>query len=133
MRQAQAVLLPAAALTLLVPWPPSGNDYWRHVVINGQARVVLSRRAHEYRRAVAGAVAACGRRFGADRLAVTATYRPPDLRPRDLDNAWKQLGDALARAGLFADDSQVDRLVLERGDPDRPAGSVVVRVEQIGS
>jgi len=56
---------------------------------------------------------------------------PPDRRRRDLDNLLKSVLDALEHAGVYADDSQVDLLVVRRCEVDRPHGHVEVRVEHL--
>jgi crossover junction endodeoxyribonuclease RusA len=50
-----------------------------------------------------------------ERLSVTITANPPDLRKRDLDNLLKQTLDALQHAGIFKDDSQIDQILIRRG------------------
>jgi len=54
---------------------------------------------------------------------------PPDGRRRDLDNLQKALCDALQHAGVYADDSQIDRLDVQRG-PVVPGGKVIVQVTE---
>lgn len=50
------------------------------------------------------------------RLAVSIRVYPPDKRRRDLDNLMKCLIDALQHAGMYQDDSQIDRLLVTRED-----------------
>lgn len=52
--------------------------------------------------------------FGDARLFVTMLLYEKDKRIRDIDNTAKPTLDALVQAGLFNDDSQVDRLLIER-------------------
>jgi Holliday junction resolvase RusA-like endonuclease len=40
---------------------------------------------------------------------------PPDARRRDIDNYNKALFDALTHAGIWEDDSQVQRMLVEWG------------------
>jgi len=50
-------------------------------------------------------------------LEVHITLCPPDRRRRDEDNfAGKALFDALTKAGVWLDDSQIRRKVVEWGD-----------------
>lgn len=106
-------------LTISLPFPPSGNRYWRHVP--NLHRPILSREALAYRAAVAQVIP---RQIGGTRLKgplrVTARFHPPDQRARDLDNHWKQVGDALQHAGLYDDDSQIRDLRLMWGAAQRP-------------
>jgi crossover junction endodeoxyribonuclease RusA len=97
------------------------------------ARTVLSREGRRYRERVCAALAAspAGRARRIDgRVEVWVTVCPPDHRRRDLDNVQKALLDALARAGAYRDDSQIDRLVVERG-PVIPGGKVLVELTQL--
>jgi crossover junction endodeoxyribonuclease RusA len=105
------------------------NHIWRRV---GE-RTVISREGRRYRRDVCAALAAMsGRRTARmeGRLAVSVTVCPPDHRRRDLDNVQKALLDALAKGGVYRDDSQIDRLEVERG-PVTPGGKVLVEIREI--
>ena len=94
------------------------------------SRTVLSREGRRYRASVCAALA--GRRLVRmnGRLEVRVTVCPPDNRRRDLDNVQKALLDALARGGAYRDDSQIDRLVVERGSVT-PGGKVLVEITQL--
>ncbi|SUB72176.1 Crossover junction endodeoxyribonuclease rusA [Pluralibacter gergoviae] len=65
-------------------------------------------------------------------VSVIVTLYPPDRRRRDLDNFNKALFDALTRAGIWQDDSQIKRLLLEWG-PIIPKGQVVVAISTFGA
>lgn len=101
-----------------LPWPPSVNHYWRHV----RGATLISREGRAYRTAVLAAWLQAGRPRVDGRLALTITAHAPDRRRRDLDNIAKAPLDALAKAGVYADDSQIDHLAITRGgvDPIRP-------------
>lgn len=64
------------------------------------------------------------------RLAVTVQVRAPDRRSRDLDNLGKCLLDALTKAGVWQDDSQIDRLTFIRSEPIK-GGACIVSIETI--
>lgn len=64
------------------------------------------------------------------RLRVDVLVYPPDRRKRDLDNLGKALLDALTKARVWADDSQIDVLTFSRKTIHR-GGVVVVRIEVI--
>jgi crossover junction endodeoxyribonuclease RusA len=59
-------------------------------------------------------------------LAVEVKLHPPDRRRRDLDNLLKALLDALQHAGVYADDSLIDRLSVEKGEVAVGGKAVVV-------
>ena len=114
-------------IRLTLAYPPSVNTIWRRV----GSRTLLSAEGRAYRQTVADAVMLAGvrRGFTSDqRLRVTLLACPPDRRRRDLDNLPKALFDALTHAGVWADDSQVDSLTINRMEPVR-GGSVLVTVE----
>ena len=101
-------------MTLTLPWPPSTNHTWR----KGKGRVFLSAQTRTYRAAVASIVMASRMArpiIGA--IEVRVTLCPPDKRRRDEDNfAGKALFDAMTKAGVWSDDSQIRRKVVEWGD-----------------
>jgi crossover junction endodeoxyribonuclease RusA len=113
-------------LSLRLPYPPSVNHIWRRV----GPRTVISREGRRYRTDVCAALAAMRVARMDGRLAVRVTVCPPDNRRRDLDNVQKALLDALAKGGAYGDDSQIDRLEVDRG-PVVSGGMVEVQVREI--
>lgn len=116
-------------MEITLPWPPSVNHYWRHV----GHRTLLSKKGREYRKAVAinvllvtNALEGCREPLVGD-VEVSIVAHPPDKRRRDLDNLPKAILDALEHAGVFEDDNQVARLVIERGAM-WPGGEVRVTI-----
>jgi crossover junction endodeoxyribonuclease RusA len=59
--------------------------------------------------------------------AVEILLYPPDNRRRDIDNYTKGLFDALTHAGVWEDDSQVKRMLVEWG-PVVPKGKVEITI-----
>ena len=106
------------ALKYRLPWPPSVNHYWRHVVINGRPRTLLSKEGRAYKLAAADAVRQQRRGPSAPlsgRLAIAVTLFPPDRRSYDLDNRLKAVLDSLTTAGVWEDDRYVKIIHLEEG------------------
>ena len=101
-------------MTLILPWPPSTNKTWRR----SGARIHVSTKTKTFRMAVASIVMASRMaRPITGALEVRVTLCPPDLRRRDEDNfAGKSLFDAMTKAGVWLDDSQIRRKVVEWGD-----------------
>ncbi|MFN7022697.1 MAG: RusA family crossover junction endodeoxyribonuclease, partial [Phycisphaerales bacterium] len=102
----------------------------RIVVTLNNESMVLSREGRRYRARVCAALEVMRVVRLDGRLEVRVTVCPPDNRRRDLDNVQKALLDALAKGGAYRDDSQIDRLVVERG-PVTPGGKVLVAIEPI--
>jgi crossover junction endodeoxyribonuclease RusA len=63
------------------------------------------------------------------RLSVSILAYPPDRRKRDLDNVLKSLLDALMHAGVYSDDSQIDKLTISRNKP--LDGRVIVSIDTL--
>jgi crossover junction endodeoxyribonuclease RusA len=113
--------------TIELPWPPSVNTYWRHV----GARMLISKPGRQYRQSVELAVLiAGGRRNLLGRLSLQIAATPPDNRRRDLDNVLKAPLDALAKSGVYEDDSQIDELVIRRLKPSKP-GRLVIEIREL--
>ena len=55
-------------------------------------------------------------KLGTARLQMTVTLHPRDKRKQDIDNRIKALWDALADAGVFDNDEQIDVLLVQRGE-----------------
>ena len=117
-------------LVLDLPWPPSVNHYWVQFVAGKRVVVTIGKAGRQYREAVAKIAKDMDVDVVHGRLSVEVRARMPDSRRRDLDNVQKALLDALAKGGAYRDDSQIDRLVVERG-PVMPGGKVLVEITQI--
>src|SRR5210317_342600 len=113
--------------TLTLPFPPSVNGYWRN--ING--RTLISAKGRAYKKAVARlAQWNYAAKQLQNRLEVLVILHPPDRRKRDIDNSMKALLDSMQAAGVYLDDSQIDRLVIERGEIKK-GGAAIVTIKEI--
>jgi len=103
------------------------NSYWCK-----RGRITfISKEGRAFRTNVEAALIEHRGMFGEKRLFISVTAFPPDRRARDLDNLLKPLLDAMQHARLFDDDSQVDRLLIERGNVIGKPGQLQVTVEEI--
>lgn len=118
---------PPLDIVLVLPYPPSVNDYWHH---DRRGHTYLAANGRAYRTDVLAAVLSGGRYRITGRLDVEVVLHPPDRRRRDLDNAMKSLLDSIQHAGVYEDDSQIDRLEIRRGDVVK-GGKCLVRVKAI--
>lgn len=117
------------AVIITLPYPPTGNHAVKHT---RQGRHYVTSEAKSYYETVTYLVRcanACAMLDGD--LTVECDIYPPDRRRRDMDNAWKVLSDACTKAGVWLDDTQINRLVLERQEPVKD-GRVLLRVLQSG-
>jgi len=103
---------PPVYCRLELPYPPSVNHYWRSY--NG--RHCISQEGIAYRKRVSWMVLEQLRKYPKydSRLAVNILAFPPDKRIRDIDNLLKSPLDALGKAGVYRDDSQIDDLRIRR-------------------
>lgn len=120
-------------LTLVLPFPPSVNHYWRHVIMGKYVRTLISAAGREFKLNVTQALQ---NQLGAKIVPILCDCRlyvslhAPDRRRRDVDNYAKALLDSLTDAGVWADDSQIRDLRLVWGDV-LPGGKAVVTIRQL--
>ncbi|BFJ68515.1 MULTISPECIES: RusA family crossover junction endodeoxyribonuclease [Salmonella] len=118
-------------MKLTLPFPPSVNTYWRAPNKGSlKGRHMVSASGRKYQSEACAAVIEQLRRLPKPSTAPAAVeiiLYPPDKRIRDLDNYNKALFDALTHAGVWEDDSQVKRMLLEWG-PVFPKGKVEITI-----
>lgn len=96
---------------LILPYPPSNNQYYRH----SRGRNYISEKGKQYAKAVNDIIQSQDLALKLPvSLSVTIYAAPPDKRIRDLDNLSKGVLDALTKAGFWLDDSQIDKLTINR-------------------
>lgn len=106
----------APRISVSLPWPPSTNRIWRSLRSGPlSGRVLLSAEGREYLSA-ASAIAARANRRVQGRVGVVVKLHPPNRRRFDIDNRAKILLDAMTKGGCWDDDSQIDVLIIERGE-----------------
>ena len=110
-------------LVLNLPLPPSVNHYWgthghrRYVSKTG---VLFKEQVSDY------VIEYRVPKLGAARLEMKVVLFPKDRRKQDIDNRIKALWDALADAGVFDNDEQIDVLMVERGEIKKGGGCLVI-------
>lgn len=117
-------------MRIILPWPPSVN----HAFATVGRRRVLSQAGRDYRDSVAKRVLMdhWQNAFGLhDEITAKIAVHPPDKRRRDLDNLLKSVLDALQKAGVYPDDSQIVNLSIEKGAVDYPLGSIEVELAAV--
>lgn len=110
----------------VLPYPPSANNYWRSIVVHGRGRVVVSKQAKDFKKAVSAALAGISPVSGP--VALTATFYRPRKRG-DLDNLLKVTCDAL-KGIAYHDDEQICQITAYRKE-DKENPRVELSVQQI--
>lgn len=113
-------------LKTTLPWPPSANRYWRYW--NG--RIIINREARDYKKHVQYLSCLWPVKRIHGRIDLKLDIHPPDKRKRDLDNLLKITIDALESTGIFEDDSQIDRILVERKEVIKD-GQITVKIHEI--
>ena len=108
---------------LNLPLPPSVNTY--RTIFRG--RMGISKAGRAFKEQVSDYVAEYRvPKLGAARLEMKVVLYPRDKRKQDIDNRIKALWDALADAGVFDNDEQIDILLVERGEIKKGGGALVM-------
>lgn len=110
-----------------LPFPPSNNTYYRRV----GNKTLISKRGREYRKAVLEHCMRFGiKPFGEDKLSIVIVAYYPDRRRRDLDNLLKAPLDAMMKAGVYEDDSQIEFLSIKKGEQEKP-GMIFIDIRSL--
>jgi crossover junction endodeoxyribonuclease RusA len=111
-------------IELQLPYPPSVNQYYRKF----RNVMVISDRGRKFRSDVQAVVGKARTMDG--RLSVEIEVYPPDKRKRDIDNVCKATLDALAKAGVYRDDEQIDMLLITRQQVQKN-GCLKVKIKEV--
>ncbi|HDL7343221.1 TPA: RusA family crossover junction endodeoxyribonuclease [Yersinia enterocolitica] len=121
-------------MKLTLPFPPSVNSYWRAPSKGPLAgRHLISVKGRQFRSEALACILEQLRRVLkaiTDPVAVAIVFYPPNLVRRDLDNFLKAPLDALTHAGVWADDSQVKKLMIEWG-PIVKGGKIEIVISEV--
>lgn len=111
-------------LDLMLPWPPSVNNYWAR---SKSGKVYLTAKALKYRFKVIQLISHFNLSLGIDfNVDVDVFYHPP-TNVADIDNFKKGLYDALTHADVWTDDSRVKRELTEIGETKK-GGTIEMKI-----
>lgn len=124
---------------ITLPFPPSGNTYYRSVRMGKSCRVLLSKAGREYKTNVKEVVDDYIASEALDeipfpyegRLVMVVRLHAPTRRKYDLDNRLKAICDALQYANVFLDDNQIDSITVRRGEVLKNDGKAVVQLVEL--
>ena len=102
--------------------PPTVNHYWVEAGYRG--RKYLSHRAHHFRAVIQRFVKPLNY---SGEVQVFMEYHVPDKVKRDADNVVKPIFDALMKAQLICDDSQISNFVMMK-QPVFKGGKLKIKV-----
>ncbi len=114
-----------------MPWPPTVNHYHQPVRMAKGARIIKGIKARRYAEEMEvhlKEIGLYGEKIPEDKiLHMTLKLNPPTLARYDVDNRTKGIMDALSNANFYADDSQIHKLTVMKGDKIK-GGNVQVKV-----
>ena len=104
-------------LAFELPWPPLNNQTWRHV----GGKTILSAAARRYRKTIEEYIrinwpVGVPKPINSRLFAVMVTH-PGHHVPYDIDGTQKSVFDALEKAGVYLNDSQIDGMFVVKGTP----------------
>ncbi len=115
----------------IMPWPPTLNHFHQPIKVGKGVRITKSAKAREYAALAEARLIELGlneeRIPEHKRLEVKMVLNPPTLRSYDVDGRFKGILDALSEVNFYADDSQVVRLIGEKGTKT-PGGNIEVTI-----
>jgi Holliday junction resolvase RusA-like endonuclease len=129
-------------LTLQLPLSPSINHYWKHTVYANKVHTYISKEGVAFRQEVQKIycnyllmLRINGSReypfifFPEERLEVNIEIYPHRLG-FDIDNRIKAAQDAMQYAGVYKDDRQIDKLVVERKEKTKD-GKMIATIKSL--
>lgn len=111
-------------------WPPSGN---RRLAKSAKTKRMFLQKPYKVWKEAESLKVNSKRLkpFGDSvRLSVTLFAHEPNRIKRDLDNLFKAPLDVLRDAGVYGDDSQIDRLRAVRMGVQKP-GKITITIEEV--
>lgn len=101
---------------LLLPWPPSVNEYHQPAKINGKLRIIKSTKVRRY---LDKSIVLVFRQLIANlnipqNVIMQLDLHPPTLRSYDVDNRAKAILDTLSQSKFWIDDDQCQSLLINK-------------------
>lgn len=117
-----------------LPWPPTVNHYHQPIRRGNGVRIIKGAKAREYAKEAGKVIDALGLSCEAiaGQVSISITLHPPTLAAYDVDGRPKGILDALTEAGFWLDDSQVQRMTVEKGEKVA-GGAVKISITKTGS
>lgn len=117
----------------IMPWPPTLNHYHQPIKMGDKGvRITKGAKARKYAKDMEQHLkdlGLCGERIDERvKLAMHLTLNPPTLARYDIDNRTKGIMDSLSNANFYADDDQVHKLTIIKGEKIK-GGNVIVKIE----
>ena len=110
-----------------MPWPPTANLFWRRT-----GTITYLNKSYKEFLALAGIMLAKVRGIPfSGPVKVDIILHPPKNFRFDVDNRIKPILDALTRAEVWFDDSQVHELTVKRAEVLKPDGLAWVRIQTL--
>lgn len=116
-------------IRLELPYPPSVNSYWR---ANGHRRYISKEGVAFTNEVLLIVKTQKPKTFGDKQVAISVMIHPRSKRKFDLDNTLKAILDALMKAGMYDDDSQIEYIEIARGEAVDGGKAVVHLYDYIG-
>ncbi len=122
-------------IELVLPIPPSTNQYWRAVLGKSKsgktiARNILSKQAREYHALVKRLYTDVGFTTLENEVEIIVEILEK-TGGKDIDNYLKGTLDALTNIGVWVDDSQVKKMTVFKGTANDGVSKVRVLVQEI--
>lgn len=120
-------------IILKLPLPPTINHYYSSKVIKKGGRhipmIYVQDSVHLFRKQVVEITCQVVSEQLMGRISINVVIHPKNNRTADIDNYLKGLLDALTKAAVWVDDSQVDKITIQRGRPIN-GGLCVVEISE---
>lgn len=120
-------------IVVTIPLPPSVNSLYRAFRQGRSVRTIMSKDGREWYKKAMETARIPGHTPLSARLDVVIYLWFPTMRRCDIDNRTKGALDVCTKAGVWEDDSLIDRLTVERRGLDRDNPRAVIEIREIAT